>query len=134
MVALACGYISARLQEAGEGTAAELVFVRLQAEDILRNIRSGIVTVDAQGVLLYANPAAGALLGIPFADLIGTPVMDRIGEVSATVARALERAAVGRVRTTRAEDVVQFAGHAFPIGLTTTFSDGDGTGTGLTAT
>ena len=33
-VALVCGYISARLQETGAGTAAELVFVRLQAEDI----------------------------------------------------------------------------------------------------
>jgi signal transduction histidine kinase len=133
-VALASGYISARLQEAGQGTAAELVFVRLQADDILRNIRSGIVTVDAQGTLLFANPAAGALLGIPFADLIGTPVLDRIAHASPTVARALARAAVDGLRTTRAEDVIRFADHAFPIGLTTTFSDGDGATVGRTAT
>jgi signal transduction histidine kinase len=133
-VALASGYISARLQEAGQGTAAELVFVRLQADDILRNIRSGIVTVDAQGTLLFANPAAGALLGIPFGDLIGTPVLDRIGHASPTVARALARAAVDGLRTTRAEDVIRFADHAFPIGLTTTFSDGDGATVGRTAT
>jgi len=133
-VALASGYISARLQEAGQGTAAELVFVRLQADDILRNIRSGIVTVDAQGTLLFANPAAGTLLGIPFADLIGTPVLDRIAHASPTVARALARAAVDGLRTTRAEDVIRFADHAFPIGLTTTFSDGDGATVGRTAT
>jgi signal transduction histidine kinase len=133
-VALASGYISARLQEAGQGTAAELVFVRLQADDILRNIRSGIVTVDAQGTLLFANPAAGTLLGIPFADLIGTPVLDRIANASPTVARALARAAVDGLRTTRAEDVIRFADHAFPIGLTTTFSDGDGATVGRTAT
>jgi signal transduction histidine kinase len=133
-VALASGYISARLQEAGQGTAAELVFVRLQADDILRNIRSGIVTVDAQGTLLFANPAAGALLGVPFGDLIGTPVLDRIAHVSPTVARALARAAVDGLRTTRAEDVIRFADHAFPIGLTTTFSDGDGATVGRTAT
>ncbi len=133
-VALASGYISARLQEAGQGTAAELVFVRLQADDILRNIRSGIVTVDAQGTLLFANPAAGTLLGIPFADLIGTPVLDRIAHASPTVARALARAAVDGLRTTRAEDVIRFADHAFPIGLTTTFSDGDGAAVGRTAT
>jgi signal transduction histidine kinase len=133
-VALASGYISARLQEAGQGTAAELVFVRLQADDILRNIRSGIVTVDAQGTLLFANPAAGSLLGIPFADLIGTPVLERIAHASPTVARALARAAVEGLRTTRAEDVIRFADHAFPIGLTTTFSDGDGATVGRTAT
>jgi signal transduction histidine kinase len=133
-VALASGYISARLQEAGQGTAAELVFVRLQADDILRNIRSGIVTVDAQGTLLFANPAAGSLLGIPFGDLIGTPVLDRIAHASPTVARALARAAGEGLRTTRAEDVIRFADHAFPIGLTTTFSDGDGATVGRTAT
>ncbi len=133
-VALASGYISARLQEAGQGTAAELVFVRLQADDILRNIRSGIVTVDAQGTLLFANPAAGTLLGVPFADLIGTPVLDRIAHASPTVARALARAAVDGLRTTRAEDVIRFGDHAFPIGLTTTFSDGDGATVGRTAT
>ena len=127
-VALASGYISARLREAGEGTAAELVFVRLQADDILRNIRSGIVTIDGQGLLLYANPAASALLGIPFADLVGMPVLDQLASVAPTVARALERAATERVRTTRAEEVIRFGDHAFPVGVTTTFSDGDGGG------
>jgi PAS domain S-box-containing protein len=134
MVALACGYISARLQEAGEGTAAELVFVRLQADDILRNIRSGIVTIDRQGVLLYANPAASALLGVPFADLIGTSVLARMAEVAPAVARALERAVSERVRTTRAEETIHFADHAFPIGVTTTFADGDSDEDGRTAT
>jgi PAS domain S-box-containing protein len=133
-VALASGYISARLQEAGQGTAAELVFVRLQADDILRNIRSGIVTVDAHGTLLFANPAADSLLGLPFSELIGTPVLERIARASPTVARALARAAVNGVRTTRAEDVIRFADHVFPIGLTTTFSDGDGATVGRTAT
>jgi PAS domain S-box-containing protein len=134
MVALACGYISARLQEAGEGTAAELVFVRLQADDILRNIRSGIVTVDENGVLLYANPAASALLGLPFADLIGTAVLSRVFDVAPAIAGALQRAVTDRVRTTRAEEIVQFGDHAFPIGVTTTFADGTDGADARTAT
>jgi two-component system sensor histidine kinase PilS (NtrC family) len=125
VVALACGYISARLQEAGAGTAAELSFVRLQADDILRNIKSGIVTIDSHGVLLYANPAADVLLGLPFADLIGTPILGRIGEVSPAISRALEGAATAQVRTTRAEDFVSIGGQAFPVGVTTTFSDSE---------
>ncbi len=133
MVALACAYISAQLKEAGEGTAAELVFVRLQADDILRNIRSGIVTVDEHGTLLYANPAASALLGIPFVELIGTPILQHIFDVAPAIARALQRAASDRVRTTRAEEIVRFGDHAFPIGVTTTFADGAG-GHGRTAT
>ena len=38
------------------------------------------------------------------------------------------------MRTTRAEDVIRFGGHAFPVGLTTTFSDGEAGGSKRTAT
>ncbi len=133
-VALGSAYISARLQEAGEGTAAQLAAVRLHAEDILRNIRSGIVTIDANGTLLYANPAAESLLGIPFSELMGTPVLERLRAVAPTVARALERAATDRARTTRAEEMIRNGDANFPIGLTTTFSEGDGPAASTTAT
>jgi two-component system sensor histidine kinase PilS (NtrC family) len=133
-VALGSAYISARLQEAGEGTAAQLAAVRLHAEDILRNIRSGIVTIDAKGTLLYANPAAESLLGIPFGELMGTPVLPRLRAVAPTVARALERAAIDRARTTRAEEMIRNGDEKFPIGLTTTFSEGDGPAASTTAT
>ena len=133
-VALGSAYISARLQEAGEGTAAQLAAVRLHAEDILRNIRSGIVTIDAQGTLLYANPAAESLLGIPFSELMGTQILGRLRAIAPTVARALERAVMDRARTTRAEEMIRKGEENFPIGLTTTFSEGDGPAASTTAT
>ena len=52
---------------------------RLQAEDILHNIRSGVVTVDVQGELLYANPMAEHLLGIDLVGHFGEPMLDMIG-------------------------------------------------------
>jgi two-component system, NtrC family, sensor histidine kinase PilS len=132
-VALGCGFIAARLQEAGAGTAAELVLARLQADDILRNIRSGIVTVDAHGHLLYANPAATELLGLPRRGSIGASILPRIAAVAPELARALDRAATHKQRTTRGEDVVTLGDQAFPIGVTTTFSEISGpTGTSTT--
>jgi len=122
-VALGCGYIGARLQEAGAGTAAELVLARLQADDILRNIRSGIVTVDARGNLLYANPAAMELLGLPRRGSVGASILPRIAMIAPELARALDRAATLKQRTTRGEDVVTLGTQAFPIGVTTTFSE-----------
>jgi two-component system sensor histidine kinase PilS (NtrC family) len=122
-VALSSGYIAARLREAKAGheeLAAELVKVRLQAEDILRNIRSGIVTVDGQGTLLYANPAASTLLGVELDHHVGAPVLATLEEVSPALAVALERAARKGVRTTRAEGRVSRGGRHFPIGLNTT--------------
>lgn len=123
VVALSSGYISARLREAGAGherLAVELVTVRLQAEDILRNIRSGIVTVDRDGVLLFANPTAGALLGLDLERELGRPILDRVATVAPVLAEALRRAVQEGVRTVRAEGAVQRNGRLVPIGLNTT--------------
>jgi PAS domain S-box-containing protein len=122
-VALSSGYIASRLREARAGheeLAAELVNVRLQAEDILRNIRSGIVTVDAGGQLVYANPAASSLLGMDLASHTGRPVRELFGTVSPELVSALEEAATTGVRTIRAEGKVITASRGFPIGLNTT--------------
>jgi two-component system sensor histidine kinase PilS (NtrC family) len=124
-VAITSGYIAARLREARdvrEELTAELEKVRLQATDILRNIRSGIITVDSGGALVYANPAAIALLGISLQDRVGSHVLSTLANVSPTLAGALERAATEGVRTIRAEGTVSHSGRRFPIGLNTTFT------------
>ena len=81
LVAVGTGYIAVRLQEAGEGREqlqAELASVQLRAADILTNIRAGIITVDDLGRLLYANPSASEMLGLPLNTMLGTPVLDRL--------------------------------------------------------
>ena len=139
-VALSSGYIASRLREARAGReelAAELVKVRLQAEDILRNIRSGIVTVDAGGQLVYANPAASALLGMELGSKTGRPVRELFGSISPELVNALEQSAATGVRTIRAEGKVITAKRGFPIGLNTTTTAGvdqNVTGTGLSRT
>ena len=136
-VALGSGYIAARLRQAGAGTeqlAAELVKVRLQAADILKNIRSGIVTVDASGGLVYANPAASHLLGLQLDDHVGTRVIETISETAPELARALDRAAQDGTRTSRAEGSITTRDRRFPIGLNTTASEGDEGGAPATAT
>jgi two-component system sensor histidine kinase PilS (NtrC family) len=123
VVAGGSAFVSARLREAGAGSAelhAELVKFRLQAADILRNIRSGILTVDADGTLLYANPAAGALLGLELEERAGRPVLAEIARVAPELALALERAARHGERITRGEATITAGGRTFPIGLATT--------------
>jgi two-component system sensor histidine kinase PilS (NtrC family) len=135
-VALGSGYIAARLRQAGAGTqqlAAELVKVRLQAADILKNIRSGIVTVDASGELVYANPAASQLLGIPLDDHVGSRVLETISGAAPELARALDRAARDGTRTSRAEGTITAHERRFPIGLNTTRSEGDAASATATA-
>ncbi|MGH7711900.1 MAG: two-component system sensor histidine kinase NtrB [Gemmatimonadaceae bacterium] len=125
-VALLSAYLAARLREARAGhveLVAELHQVRLQAADILRNIRSGIITVDPAGRLLYANPTASRLLGMPLEERVGDPILTLLEPVAPVLARALERAATDGARVTRAEGTITVGPRSFPIGLNTTVSD-----------
>ena len=133
-VALGSAWLSAKLQAAGKGTEAVLAHVRLQAADILYNIRSGIITVDANGCLLYSNPMAEQLLGIDLEPFTGRSVLDAIRRIAPELVEAVERSMQDRVRTRRAEGVVTAIGRRFPIGVTTTYTEGDGRNTDRTAT
>ena len=124
-VAGGSGWISARLREAGAGSAElaeELAKVRLQADDILRNIRSGIVTVDPAGKLLFANHAAEQLLGIALNGREGQPIVDELAAVAPELAQSLRRTAREGFRTTRREGTITLADRTFPIGVTTTLT------------
>jgi two-component system sensor histidine kinase PilS (NtrC family) len=113
-----------RLREAGmeQATlATELQRVRLEADDILRNIRSGVLTVDGVGRLAFINPTAERLLDLDGESLIGHPVLDHLKSRSSE----LWAAAVAGIRNgrkiSRGEGiVVQGGGRMFPIGLSTT--------------
>ncbi len=136
-VALGSGYLAVQLRREGEGKAilvAELGQLRLQAEDILRNIRSGVLTVDAEGRLLYANPMAEQLLGISLIPNVGALVVDVIGSVAPELAQAIRRSVVDHVRTTRGEGTVKTPTREFSVGVTTTYTEGDGLRTNRTTT
>ena len=136
VVALGSAYLGAKLREAGAGKeelAAELTHVRLQASDILFNIRSGVITVDQRGYLLYANPAASQLLGLDLDHYRARPVLKLIGGIAPELAAALERTVAERVRTTRGEGMVTTTRRVH-IGVTTTYMETDGRHAHRTAT
>jgi two-component system sensor histidine kinase PilS (NtrC family) len=136
-VALGSGYLAVLLRREGEGRAvlvAELAQLRLQADDILRNIRSGVLTVDSDGRLLYANPTAEHLLGVELMDRINQPILEVIRRIAPELAHAIERSILAHVRTTRAEAMVTTATREFPVGVTTTYTEGDGRRTNRTTT
>ncbi|HEY2066146.1 MAG TPA: ATP-binding protein [Gemmatimonadaceae bacterium] len=133
-VALGSAWLSAKLKEAGADTEAVLAHVRLQAADVLYNIQSGIITVDGEGRLLYANPAAERLLGMELDGFVGRPVFAAIRAIAPDLVNAVERSVHDRVRTTRAEAAIVSLGRRFPIGLTTTYTEGDGRNTDRAAT
>ena len=130
VVALSTAALSERLRKGTEGTlqlATHLEQVRLRAEDILRNINSGVLTIDRLGRLVYANPMAERLLGISMTSFANREVLTHIRSEAPELADALERSVRDRLRTNRAEGTVMTGGREFPIGVTTTYmEDSDG--------
>jgi two-component system sensor histidine kinase PilS (NtrC family) len=123
IVAVSTVYISARLQQAGLGRQqleAELTRVRLREKDILANIKSGIVTVDGAGTLLFANRSASGLLGLDLEALIGAPVMHVLRAVAPVLADSLDHSVRDNASSLRAEGEIRRPDRTFPFGLTTT--------------
>ena len=127
-VAVGTGYVSARLREVGSGSevlAETLRRERLQASDVLDNIRSGVMTVDAAGTLRYANAASSALLGVELAPFTGQSVRAELERAAPDLLLALDRAIRTRTRTSRAEALVSLGDRESQLGITVTFLQGE---------
>jgi two-component system sensor histidine kinase PilS (NtrC family) len=137
ITALGVAYLGARLQEAGvnrEALAQELVVVKLQAEDVLKNIRSGIITIDVRGRILFANSMAGKLIGFDDELVRGRNIEEIVTMSAPALSSALERAVDGHERVTRGEAAITVNGRTFPIGFTTTTMSADGVTGNVSAT
>ena len=114
-----------RLRQAGleqRTLESELERVRAEAEVVLRNIRSGVITVDPGGRLSFINPTAERLLHLNDGPLfLGEPVLDSVKLRSSELWAALVAGIRHGRKVSRGEGVVIYEnGRQFPIGLSTT--------------
>jgi len=126
-VAAVTAYFASRVKVMGaerEALAGELQQVRLEADDVLRNLRTGVMTVDASGKLLYSNPAAEALLGFSADEWRDKPIMPELARLAPEFWAAIIATARRGVRLMRVEAGVRRGDRVFPIGLTTTTIEG----------
>ncbi|HVH69264.1 MAG TPA: ATP-binding protein [Gemmatimonadales bacterium] len=122
-VAGVTAYFASRVSVMGaerEALAGELRQARLEAADVLRNIPTGIVTVDQGGHLLFCNPAAEQILGFKERQWRGRPIMPEFARIAPEFWAAITATARRGVRAMRVEATVRRADRTFPIGLTTT--------------
>jgi two-component system sensor histidine kinase PilS (NtrC family) len=122
-VAFAVGRLAQRLHVVGAQRSVlekEVHRLRLEASDILHGISSGVVTVDEEGILVYANSAAQRLLGFSSAEWVERPfvqfLQSRASELSTAI---LETQSKGRQQV-RVEGNITIDGRSYPIGVTTT--------------
>lgn len=107
-LALVTGVVGDQLRHTGQALGAiesELKQLRLDTGDILANLATGVMTVDGEGRLAYANPAAEGLLGIDCDKYMGVAVLGEVERIAPGLGGVLEGAirdgrAVERFRTT----------------------------------
>ncbi len=107
--------------------AVALAQVRLEAEEILATIQSGVLSVDGEGRLGFINPRGAKILGggrfIP-----GQPVLDVLRACSRELHEAIVLGLTEGTRIMRGEASVRRAdGTLFPVGLSTTTFQRPGT-------
>jgi len=125
-VAAVTAYFASRvavMQAEQAALAGELAQLRLEAADVLKNIRSGVVTVDGEGRLLFSNPAAEEIFAFSGEEWQGRPIMPEFARLSPEFWTALTATARRGVRQMRVEAMVRRPDRTFPIGVTTTTLD-----------
>ena len=126
VVALVTALIGDRLRRAGQAlgaVASELYQLRLDTDDILATLSTGVITVDGDGRLAYANPAAEGLLGMRLQPKIGTPVLDELDAVAPSLGSLLQQAIHRRSSVSRGRVVIPSDEGETRLGVSTAVLD-----------
>ncbi|MEQ1834222.1 MAG: ATP-binding protein, partial [Candidatus Eisenbacteria bacterium] len=137
IVGVLAGVLGERVQRtAGElaRTERELSRVRIDNDAILRHLATGLMTVDAGGVIGYLNPAAEQVLGVRASDLQGRALAEalpaRLSALRDLVQDSRER---NRGRARAELEVTGVGGRSLPLGASTNVLTHEGQMTGVVA-
>lgn len=123
LIAFVSGYLSEKLNKLR--TERDLVTqtlsqVRLETDEILRNLTSGLVTVASNGCIVQVNHAAERLLGIAENALRGKPADEVLPSRLEPFARLITNAVSHDIAENRVEiNIRDVNGEAVPLGTST---------------
>jgi two-component system, NtrC family, sensor histidine kinase PilS len=123
LTAFISGYLADRLSRQGrqlQDASSALKRARLETDDILRHLNSGLLTVDASGHIIYFNRAAERILGYSEENVKGMACVDVFSERMPELAACLMDGVTSRMGYPRRElEIVNLAARRIPMGLST---------------
>lgn len=123
LTALMSGYLAERLSRQVrqlQDASSALRLARLETDDILRHLNSGLLTVDARGVIIYFNRAAERILGYSEENVRGMACADVFSERMPELSNCLLEGVFSRTAYPRKElDIVDIQKRVVPLGLST---------------
>lgn len=123
LVAFISGFLIERLRVRDRqlaDTSLALRQAKLETDDILRHLNSGLLTIDRSGRIIYFNRAGEDILGYSEEEIKGMDYRTVFSTRMPHFARKIEDALNAQMPTERSEvDIVNEDGVAVPIGLST---------------
>jgi len=123
LVAYVSGYLAQKLKRRGEelfSKALELNRMRMETDDILQHMRSGVLTVDNSGRIIYFNKTAEDILGYKGEDIKGQEFPEVFKNRMPELAEKLQQTLRTERMDSRSEIFVSsLSGKTIPLGLST---------------
>lgn len=120
LIALLSGYISRRVRSFGaelRTTATELRKARMDTNQIIESMNSGLVTIDMGGVITKMNEAASRILGVLPDAARGETVRGVLGGISPDMVTKMMRTLEDGIEEKRAEVHALNADRSVPLGV-----------------
>ncbi len=70
-------------------TTKELLSAKKHSEKIFNNMEEGIIELNSEGKIFYANPAGISIIGIPEKDLLGSNFIELLSDIQAAMVKRL---------------------------------------------
>ena len=128
VIAVVTAWLGERLRRTGTALGAvesELRQLRLDTDDILGALDTGVLTFDTDGSLVYMNPSAEALLGTRAEEWLGRPALEEMDRVAPGVGTVVQRTLTSGVPVARYETHTRASPDVRVLGLRTTALERD---------
>jgi len=123
LVAYVSGYLAQKLKRKGEelfSKALEINRMRMETGDILQHMRSGLVTIDNSGRIIYFNKTAEDILGYKGEDIKGQGFLDVFKKRMPEFVEKLQQTLKTERMDSRSEIfITSLSGKKIPLGLST---------------
>lgn len=131
LVAFISGYLAERIKSGTrqlEDTSRALRIAKLETDDILRHLSSGLMSIDARGVIIFFNRAAETITGFKEKDIRGKDCHTVFQKKMPELARCLKAGINERIEFPRKELQIEVSkGNVIPLGLSTSvLTEADG--------
>lgn len=136
LVAFISGYLAERFKIQGAqlaDTSRALRIARLETDDILKHLNSGLLTIDPDGYIIFFNRAAERILGYEEDEVRGLHCTEAFAERMPEFAdRLMEGLEISIEHPRREIEITNLNGFTVPVGLSTSvLRDDDGNPRGV---